>query len=1025
MPDLNIEGFQLSPQQRHLWKIGAQPSDAASPYVAHAAVRIRGDVNLVTLKAVLDELPVRHEILRTSFYAPPEISTPLQVIADEPPTRPAALLNLTSSSGRDHLLTIELPVLLCDAGGLRALVADIAREYDARVGGTTMLYEGLQYADASIWLNDTLESPEAAAGRSFWESRDFAGLLASRLPFERAKAGNPPFAPRSVLINLAPESLAAARTLIAASDTSMETFLLACWQCLLQRLLDSDAIAIGYMADGRSYAELKNAVGLFARCLPLSGELSREMSFGDALSRIGQLVRQAKQWAECFDWRAVPHDPNGREPFVPLVFEYQATADHFAANGVIFNIDSTSDCADRYKLKLTCGATPEAFGRARLDYDEAAFERADIERLARQFETLFAAAVRSPQSAIDALPMLPATEKEEIIEALGRHARPGGDLIHRQFEEQAARVPGEPAVIFETASLTYQELNRRSNQIAHYLKQLSVGPDVVVGLCMDRSVDIAVGILGILKAGAAYLPLDPQLPAARLAMMLEASRATLVISRSAFVGLLPTQVRAVLVDRDREIDQFPVTNPEHHVQPAHLAYVLFTSGSTGTPKGVAVEHQQLASYVDAVSRRLDLPAGATFATVTTFAADLGNTSIFPALASGGSLHFISEERATDANAFAEYVRRRPIDVLKIVPSHLKALLTCARPADVLPRQRLVLGGEACPWDLVDDVRRLAPSCVIFNHYGPTETTVGATIYRVPEDGSRLPASTVPIGRPLDHAQVYVLDRHLHMVPTWATGELHIGGAGVARGYLTDAELTAARFIHDPWSTESEGRMYKTGDRVRILPGGVLEFLGRIDNQVKIRGYRIELGEIDTALRRHASVRSAEVLVHEDSTGPRLAAFLVLRPGERAEASELREFLRQQGLPDYMIPASFAALDALPLTANGKLDRRALHEWLERPPAVHVQEEPLTEWEAVVAGIWQELLGVDEIQASDNFYDLGGHSLMAIQVVSALERKARVQVSPRDLVFHTLKQFAALCAAKSLTEGDPQPSPTQG
>ncbi|HEX7796849.1 MAG TPA: amino acid adenylation domain-containing protein, partial [Vicinamibacterales bacterium] len=689
----------------------------------------------------------------------------------------------------------------------------------------------------------------------------------------------------------------------------------------------------------------------------------------------------------------------------------------YLAGGVEFEIEDACSMIDRFRLRLSCEGSSDDISSIRIDYDASAFSEQDICRLAGEFETLFTAAAREPHLALDALPLLTQLDADPIVRTLGHAVRPtpSVDFVHRRFEEHAAHFPNQVAVVFEEERLTYGELNARSNQLAHHLLALGAGPDVVVGLCVDRSLEMTIGILGILKAGGAYVPLDPQLPEARLALILAESAAAIVVSRATLAGLVTGAQHVVHLDQDRDaLDRQPDTNPVSQIVPEHLAYVMFTSGSTGKPKGVAVEHRQLSSYVDSIVRRLDMPAGATFATVTTFAADLGNTCIYPALTGGGCLHIVSEERAGDPHAFAEYVRRHPIDVLKIVPSHLKALMTSSQPVNVLPRQRLVLGGEACPWDLVADVRRLAPSCAIFNHYGPTETTVGATMHPVTETSSSAASATVPIGGPLDHAQVYALDRYLRPVPVWGVGELYIGGAGVARGYLADAELTAARFLHDPWGQGSNARMYRTGDRVRVLPTGALEFLGRLDSQVKIRGFRVELGEIEAALRQHPEVNHVHVVVH-DHNGPRVAAFVVYHPESRSGPNELRDFMRRHGLPDYMIPYSFVALDALPLTSNGKPDRQRLLEWLDVPEVLPQNEEPLTEWEAIVAGIWQELLGVDGIQPSDNFYDLGGHSLLAIQVVSALERRARVQISPRDLVFHTLRQFSALCTSKSVSE----------
>jgi len=1042
MQDVNVEGFQLSPQQRHLWKL-TRERDSGSPYGAQCVVRIRGPVNLRTLRAAIDALPGRHEIIRTRFFAPEEVSTPFQVIAPveavtasveyhdltlvdterqastiesirEGSARALAtdptshlIVHLVSLSAREHLLTIDVPGLRCDLAGMKNLVGDIVRCYEARVQSTALPEEGLQYPDVSIWLNDTLESPETSIGRRFWEQQDLSRYTTNRLPFECEGAGGTAFSPQRVAIRLDRERLTAAR--LAAGEVSAEFFLLACWQCLLQRTLDIESVAVSYLSDGRAYAELASAVGLFARSLPLRGDLPADVPFTEAMRRLGDSLREAKQWAECLDWRLVPQDRAGRTPFFPLVFERQDWHLRHAVEDVTFEIDDATACVDRFKLKLCCSGGPADLEDVWLEYDAGAFRQEDVTRLAAQFETLFAAAVAAPATPIGELRLLPDSEESEIVAQCGRaRTTAPAALVHQRFETHVAASPGAMAVACEEEHLTYAQLDTSSNQLAHRLQRIGVGPDVLVGLCIERSAEIAVGILGILKAGGAYVPLDPRLPSARLAVMLEESGAAAVVTRSALAGLLPSSLRTVLLDSAEALDA-ATTPPVNTVEPHHLAYVLFTSGSTGTPKGVGIEHRQLASYVDAVTARLDIPSGASFATVTTFAADLGNTAIYPALTSGGALHILTEERAADPNAFAAYAERHTIDVLKIVPSHLKALLSGPRPASVLPKRRLVLGGEMCSWELVDEVRRLAPACVVFNHYGPTEATVGSTMYRVPDDNGRPPAATVPIGGPLDHAQVYALDGQRRIVPFWVTGELYIGGAGVARGYLADTALTHEKFLPDPWGPGG-ARMYRTGDRVRMLPGGLLEFLGRADNQVKVRGFRVELGEVEASLRRHPHVKDVAMLAHDDGTGTRLDAFLVYRDGPRPTAAEMRAFLQQQGLPDYMIPTSLVALDALPLTSNGKVDRRSLPALLVRSETQDA--EPLDEWESIVAGIWRELLGVDEIHARDNFYDLGGHSLMAIQVVTALERRAGVQISPRDLVFHTLKQFAALCESKS-------------
>jgi amino acid adenylation domain-containing protein len=416
--------------------------------------------------------------------------------------------------------------------------------------------------------------------------------------------------------------------------------------------------------------------------------------------------------------------------------------------------------------------------------------------------------------------------------------------------------------------------------------------------------------------------------------------------------------------------------------PANLAYVIYTSGSTGRPKGVAVEHRQLASYVLAVSSRIELPAAASLATVSTIAADLGNTAIFSALCRGGCVHVISRAALSDPESMAAALGCRDVDGLKIVPSHLAALLGGSTPARVLPRARLVLGGEAAPWSLVDRVRELAPACEVFNHYGPTETTVGVLMHRLGTAGERR-ARTLPVGRPLPGVRVYVVDAELHLTPPGVPGELLVGGTSVARGYLGRPELTAASFVPDLFSRDAGSRLYRTGDRVRFLPDGSLEFLGRADDQLKIRGYRVEPGEVTALLRAEPHVRDAAVVAlppEDGSDDVWLAAYFVAAPDAPDElAGELRTRLARV-LPAYMLPRAFVAMKALPVTANGKLDRRALPR-PERHPAREALQPPGTTVERRTAQIWEEVLGVQGIALQDDFFALGGHSLKAVRVLS--------------------------------------------
>ena len=515
--------------------------------------------------------------------------------------------------------------------------------------------------------------------------------------------------------------------------------------------------------------------------------------------------------------------------------------------------------------------------------------------------------------------------------------------LHDLIDAQAKRTPLAPAVAFEGKVVTYAELVAQANALAHRLVARGVGPDVTVGLKVERSLELVVGILGILKAGGAYVPIDPSFPAERVAFIAEDSGARVVLDKD--------------FDFTSEADEPPATA----VGANHLAYVIYTSGSTGKPKGVGVEHRNIVNYVHGVIERLRLEPGMSYATVSTIAADLGNTVIFPSLVTGGCLHVIAQERTENGALLADYFEREKIDVLKIVPSHFAAL----DPQRVMPRKRLILGGEASRLDWIERLRMLAPGCEIYNHYGPTETTVGVLTYRV---GERIETAsgTLPLGKPLPNVHVELVD-----------GEICIGGAQVARGYLNRPELTAEKFT---------GGVYRTGDRGRLLADGSIEFCGRVDHQVKVHGYRVELGEIEAALRAHESVRDAVVLLREGE----LAAFVA--PAD-ADARALKEHLKAR-LPQYMVPASIALLDKLPLNANGKVDRQALavFEFQKESKGNAARSDT----EKALAEIWAALLKVESIGVEDDVFDLGAHSLMAMKALTQIRDRFEVNLSLRNL-----------------------------
>ena len=636
-------------------------------------------------------------------------------------------------------------------------------------------------------------------------------------------------------------------------------------------------------ADIVSFSE---GVGTFARCLPFPCGWDPSLPWTDLLARVAELDFQISGWQESF---AV--DEAVDAPFSSVRFAFWAAGpgDRLVEGSPAFLLQEVRSQRERFALALEAGSGDVELG-IELHYDASLFCREEIDLMASRLLRLLESAASAPALPAGSLEILPDAERLQLLRQLDPPAAlPAAKCLHALFEEWAARVPERTALVLGAQQLTYHELNARSNRLARHLLARGASPEARVAICLERSAEMVVALLAVLKAGAAYLPLDPEVPRERMASMLTDGGARLLISTGSFTdGLreghwsrvaLDTEAEAILARRDDDLHLA--------ADPGSLAYVIFTSGSTGRPKGVAVEHRQLFQYVQAILLRLDLPEGASFATVSTLSADLGYTAVFPALASGGCLHLIAADLATDPPRLAARFAAQPVDVLKITPSHLEALLLSASGRDLLPRQRLILGGERLTWELAERIGALSPTCEVFNHYGPTESTVGVCTYRVGSRFEAEPAGTVPIGRPLAHAQIHVLAGSGLLAPLGALGEIHLGGAGLARGYLDDPVLTADRFVPDPFGPEPGGRLYRTGDRARWLPSGDLEFLGRVDDQLKIRGFRVEPGEIEAVLERHPAVARASVIGREAATGELgLAAYVMVDPGSAGPVHRL-------------------------------------------------------------------------------------------------------------------------------------------
>lgn len=1022
MQTKTISGFRLSPQQKRLWLLQQDGFDNQ----ANCAILLSGNLQPEILKAALKKVVERHQILRTHFRRLPAMKTPVMVVADNSDTlwrdidltdckpedqsakiadilqgerhqkfelEKATLLrsSLIRLSPEKHILTIDLPALCADSWTLNNLVRDIGNSYAACLQGEELDDEIVQYVQFSEWQNQLLEDEEAETGKNYWQQQDFSNLAALKLPFENTSFGRTKFQPECFTCDINSDVVEKIETLVQKYDTSADAFFLACWQILLWRLTGETDIIVGTGCDRREYEELQDALGLFATWLPIHCRLAPELRFWEVLELVNKVKENAEEWQAYFVAEVA---------FFPFRFEFEQWQSECFAGGVLFSIYHKFTCIEPFKVKLTCTRDRNSLKLA-FHYDENCYSAEAIARLAGEFETLLSGAIENPEKAIAQLEIISPSERQQLLVFNNTKINDSNDkCIHQLFEEQVKRTPDRIAIVFENQQLTYRELNARANKIAHYLQRLGVKPEVLVGLYLERSLESIIGLLGILKAGGAYLPLDPALPAEGLAIRLQDAQISILLTQNYLINTLPKlNAQVICLDTDWDvIAQESDINPSSEVTVENLIYVLFTSGSTGKPKGVAVEHRQLLNYVNAIARTLNLPTDANYALASTLAADLGNTVIFPSLCRGGCLHILSQECASDPAAFAEYCHQHPIDCLKIVPSHLSALLNSSPDSSILPRQRLILGGETASWKLIEQIQQLSPNCTIFNHYGPTEATVGVTTFTVKNE-SHSWAKTVPLGRPIANTQIYVLNSHLQPVPIGCPGELYIGGASLARGYLNQPELTTERFIPHPFSDEPNAKLYKTGDLVRYLPDGNLEFLGRIDNQVKIRGFRIELGEIEAAIIQHPSVREVVVLAREEEPeNKRLVAYIVPaeKHGDKTNYNNLRLFLREK-LPEYMVPSAFVMLKSLPLTPNGKVDRVALPECDRAQQKLEITfVAPRTPVEEILAGIWAKILGLEQVSIHDNFFDLGGHSLLATQVISRLRETFKVELPLRCL-----------------------------
>ncbi len=1021
------EGYRLSPQQRRVWRVQGE----SSAFRSQCAIKVDGCMEDATLRRAVENVVGRYDILRARFHRRPGIKIPIQVVEremevrwedidlrgmkeaerearlreiyevetgddSEQESRSLMRAKLVSLGERNRVLIISLPSLCADGWAVGSLAREIGAAGSNGARHAAEAGEDFQYFQFAEWQDEILESEDehARLGKEYWE-KETARIGSLVLPHEMNLDVAGRFAPRLAEAKIEATIARGIKQVAAQYSLNEREVLAAAWTTLIGVLSGQEEVVIWEVMDGRKYEELKGAVGLYAKSIPVRVKLDGRESFATLLLRRSDRASAAYELQDYYnsDANMARSQKPGQNP---ISFEcWDGNWSHTEAD-TTFTLVRQYSCIDRFKVRLSCFVSGD-YIKAELHYDPDVYNQGTVEQMAGWLTRLLEQVVSDPEIAINRIDLLNRFERHQLLVELNDTDRvpPAERCIHDLFEEQVARTPEALAGVFEGEFLSYRELNRRANRLAHQLQSSGVTADQPVGLYLNRSVNLLVGMLGILKAGGAYVPIDPANPGKRLAMMLDDLGPCVVVTSQQLAAALAEHTgKVICLDADLQ----PTSEQDDHspvsgVTAENLVYIVFTSGSTGRPKGVAVEHRHLHNYVRGIIERLALPAEASFATVSTFAADLGNTAIYPSLLTGGCLHIISLERATDPSGFGDYFSRHGIDCLKIVPSHLAALIASSGPELLMPRRRLVLGGEASRSSWAEELRLLAPNCAIFNHYGPTETTVGVFTYSLADGAAAQTCSTLPLGRPIPNARGYILGWGMQCFPPGVSGELYIGGAGVARGYMNRPDLTAERFVPDPFSSPSGTRLYRTGDVARYLRDGNVEFLGRSDDQVKFHGYRVELNEIRLALNRHRLIRDSVVVVAKDNNGDGvIIAYYLAR--QEMEVAELRKFLSETVIEE-TIPNIFVHMKKLPLTINGKIDYRALPSIEEAKK--HLKRKylpPRTKTEKVIAEIWAAVLGLDRVGLEDNFFELGGHSLLATQVISRLREELELQVPLR-------------------------------
>ena len=1042
----------LSLGQQQMWLL-AQMMPDTPVYNESVTLRFPGALDVVALEQSFNEVIRRHEVWRTSF--PLLHDEPVQLVHDaltlklpvvdlrslpeaarEPEairiaTRQALPLfdlsqipllraTLIQLDDEDHRLYVTLHHILFDGSIYDVFLPELFEHYQAFSQGQPSLVPplSLQYGDFAAWQREHVQTKEVVDQMAYWRQQLAHAPASLELPLDRPRLALESHRGTRLPFVLSDQLIKDLKALGRREGVTFYTILVASFKTLLYRYSGQEDIILGTTVGGKSRKEVQNLLGLFLNSLVLRTDLSGNPTFHDLLMRVRNVILEAHMHQDIplaylvkeLQQERLP----GQSPFIQAMISLEPPLPVLASGWTITQSDVDIQTA-KLDLYLELDDRPDGFV-GWLEYNTDLFDQTTAQRIISCWQTILHGIAVDPTQRLTDLPILTSQEEQQILSTWNSTAReyPQDLCLHRLFELQVARTPDAIAIVFEDQRLSYRELNAKANQMASYLQRRGVGPEVLVALYLERSLDMMIALLGVLKAGGAYVPLDPAHPHDRISYVLQDSQVSLVLTQqTVLTGLVSERPAAICLDTDWSlIAQESKANPQSEVSATNLAYVIYTSGSSGRPKGVQLLHRGVVNFLSAMQREISLTEKDTLLAVTTLSFDIAVLELFLPLTAGARILLVSQETATDGRELAKTLDAFRPTIMQATPATWRMLLDAGMPT--IHQLRILCGGEALQPALLEQLIAREPAA-IWNLYGPTETTIWSSMQKLAS--LSLP---VTIGYPIDNTQMYVVDTTGKPVPLGVPGELLIGGAGLARGYLHQPALTAEKFVPDPFSHDPDSRLYRTGDLVRYLPDGSIDYLRRIDQQVKIRGFRTEPGEIEIILRQHPAIQEAAVIVQEDAHGDKqLIAYIVAAPNSDLTTETLTNAL-QEKLPAYMIPASFMQIEALPLTPNGKIDRRALPD--TRSAAFALGESailPTSIMHYQLLQIWEELLGKHPIGIRDNFFLLGGHSLLATRLITKIEQAFDRKITlPTLFAGPTIEQLAYALQEKGRSDHRP-------